>query len=188
MFRTKDVNLTNISLFKGKVIEMKKAKLMIVTVLGVILVGGLSTNAAVFGPYVKGPEAYAGKTTQSAVYSVKSSTYSSITGSRTHTKFDDLGWLRGEVCLPDSNRKLDIILFEDDVAADNADERVKSYQGVFTGNRLTTIKEPIVITSGNIDSAGDNGVELYLSMTLSYIYGDKSSTNGELFYFQFFVD
>lgn len=58
------------------------------------------------------------------------------------------------------NREIFINLMESDVDP-NEDDLVKTYVGTIEQRTLTKIKYRDTTTTGNIDSSGDNTVELY---------------------------
>lgn len=142
--------------------------------------------------YHAGPEAYAdGKYYTSSVYSL-SSANAPITGSETAVYFKSLGWLRKDVCVADYNdeRELTIYLMEQDSWPDS-DDSVKKYVGSFYGWNLQSIKYKGYANSssnGNLESAGDQTGEFYIKHKMNYLTGDKTTTNGELYYFDIRVD
>lgn len=108
-------------------------------------------------------------------------------GTRAHFAVTVYGWLRDGVCVANDNRTIKIRLYEDDPAP-NEDELVKTYTGRFTGNKLVSYELTTTHKTGNIDSAGDRTVELYVAKELKQISGDRAGTNGELYYFKLSVD
>lgn len=166
---------------------MKLNKKITLLALVTMFVGTISVSSMNYTGYYKGPDAYSGQWKSSDVYSLNTSTYASVRGDRTHLEVIELGWLRKGVCVEDNNRHISINMYEDDVAP-NEDEYVKYYRGDFEGLNLVDVYRCDIKTSGNIDSATDNTVELYIDMYLFPSNGDKSSTNGELFYFRFGVE
>ena len=133
--------------------------------------------------YVLGPEAYSGQTTTGSVYALKSA-YAPVTGAETAVYFKNLGTLRDGVAVANNSRKMYISLMEDDMSP-NADDEVRQYLGYFEGLQLTKIEALGVIpgAEGNIESASDDTAELYIKMTLSHVSGDKTTTNGPMFYY-----
>lgn len=73
-------------------------------------------------------------------------------------------------------RVLELYLMESDKYVDqdtiSGDETIKRYTGQFYGRSLLGITQKAVVTSGNIEEAGDNSVELYFRFQLSKISGD----------------
>ncbi len=61
-------------------------------------------------------------------------------------------------------------LMEED-PGDDADEKVKDYRGYFNGRVLTDIVLNNTITSGIIDSQGDQNCELYMRYSISGVAG-----------------
>lgn len=166
---------------------MKKL-LMMVTILTIAVFGAASTYAAASTSKLSGPEAFAGYSTYTSNYKLTSPTYSSVRGDRTHIAFYDIGYLRSGVCVMDNNRTILVQVREDD-AAPNEDEVVLKYNGKFSGLKLTELNYSSTPTPGNIDSAGDPTVELYVHQTISATSGDYTSvTNGPLFNFILSVD
>lgn len=165
---------------------MKLKKYFILSAVFSVLVGTVAAFAASTGSLV-GPDVYSGTISQSSVYKLTSANYSSIVGTRAHFGITVYGWLRDSVCVPNDNRTVKIRLYEDDPAP-NEDELVKTYTGRFTGNQLVSYELTTIHKTGNIDSAGDRTVELYVTNELKQVTGDRSGTNGELYYFTLSVD
>ena len=141
--------------------------------------------------YHSSPEAYAGQTKYGPKYSL-SSAYAPITGAETAVYFKSLGTLRDTVCVRDTTgqRYMNIYLLEDDVVP-NEDEKVKFYQGSFEDWQLSSIVYKgygATSSSGNIESSSDATGEFYISMYLSYMSGDKTTTNGTMFSYDIRVD
>lgn len=112
------------------------------------------------------------------VYRLTTPAQTSVTYSATSVYFDRTR------DLPDSFevnnlRYLKAVLMEDDVSP-NADDQIKTYTCHFEERRLTNC-DVEVHGSGNIDSAGDKTVELYLKFLLPYVYGDPSYGTGSFF-------
>lgn len=166
---------------------MKKIMLAVVA-LTLMLISSSQVSALTYSQNLKGPEVYSGATVQSAITSITTPTYSSVRGDRTYLYITSFGWLRSNVCVANNNRKVYISMYEDDVYP-NEDELVKTYKFGFDGLQMKNAVESIVTNnSGNIDSSGDPTAELYITVKLDAIAGDRSSTNGELFYYQYAVD
>lgn len=105
-------------------------------------------------------------------YNLTSESHTSVNADLVAVYYDNYNSLSDNFA-SDSNRILWIDLYEDDVEP-NADDLVKTYKGTFKGRRLDTIVLYEVVEQGNIDSAGDPDVELYLSILLNKVSGDKS--------------
>ena len=128
----------------------------------------------------KGPEAYSGVTTRSSTYNL-TTTAQTVKGSATGVYFTNLGWLRN-ISVPSSSRHAYIYLMEEDFTG--GDDQAKFYDGTFSGRNLTNIIVHTVNNSGDIEAAGDNRGEFYLTLELSPIAGDVAGSNGEIFYFE----
>lgn len=156
--------------------------------IALMLIGSSQVSALTYSQNMKGPEVYSGSTVQSSITSITTPTYSSVRGDRTYFYITSAGWLRSNVCVANNSRKVYVKMYEDDVYP-NEDELVKTYKFGFDGLQMKSAVENIDIhNSGNIDSSGDSTAELYITVSLDAIAGDRSSTNGELFYYQYAVD
>lgn len=153
----------------------------------------LSTNVYAYNQNsgkVKGPEALAdNKYHDSPVYAL-SSAFAPLTGEEVGVIFSSPGWLRNGVCVPSNNRELLIYLMEEDQWP-NEDDKVKKYVGTFEGLQLKEIDyinfaDPS--SNGNIEAYGDKQGEFYLTQYMSQVSGDKTTTNGELYYFDIRVN
>ena len=118
---------------------------------------------------------------------IASSNYSSIKGTRTYWYIDEFyhlssGWVS-------SNSRTAVIRMYEDDEDPNADDLVKTYYWSFYGTRLIGIVDKIVTNdSGNIDSSGDNQVELYITLSVSAKKGDPSTATSKLFDCHFELD
>lgn len=112
------------------------------------------------------------------VYRLTTPTQTSVTYSMTSVYFNRTANLPSDFVSND-NRYLKGVLMEDD-ASPNADDQIKTYTCHFEGRRLGDC-DVSIHGSGNIDSAGDKTVELYLKFLLPYAYGDPSYGTGSFF-------
>lgn len=157
---------------------------------GILLCLAMLTATPVFAynetSYMLGPNAYCGGWSSSGITNISSPSYSSVRGDKTYTYFNYLGTLRTVSVA--GNREIFINLMESDVDP-NEDDLVKTYVGTIEQRTLTKIKYRDTTTTGNIDSSGDNTVELYISQNMDYLPGDvEFGDNGPLFYYKFRVD
>lgn len=135
----------------------------------------------------KGPAAYAGKTTRGGTHKMSADdNHNNITVGDTGVTFSNKGWLRENVCVADNDRKLYVVLMEED--ATGGDDVVKTYTWSFNGRQLSSVKiEPYNATT-LIESSTDTQAELYLKQTLDFKPGDSQSSNGELYYYKIMLD
>lgn len=118
---------------------------------------------------------------------IKSQNYSSVRGNRTYWYIDEFhnlasGWVSS------NSRTATIRMYEDDEDP-NADDLVKTYYWRFYGTKLMGIVDKVVTNdSGNIDSAGDNQAELYITLSVSAKSGDPSTATSKLFECHFELD
>lgn len=94
-----------------------------------------------------------------------------VTGSNTWTKFGSYGSLSSK--FGSGSREMEIVLMELDQKP-NADDKVKKYKASFSGRVLTSISRDYIYSNGSIDSSGDQIAELYLSIKIDAISGDKT--------------
>lgn len=118
---------------------------------------------------------------------LKSANYDSVRGDRTYWFIDEFnnlasGWISSDT------RTATIRLYEDDEDP-NADDLVKTYKWKFYGTKLRGIVDSVTTNkSGNIDSAGDNQAELYITLSVSHKSGDPSTYTYNLFESHFELD
>lgn len=129
--------------------------------------------------YFAGPHAQVYKTHKSSKYSLTSAK-APVTGAECEVWFKNFGWLH-DTMQSWNDRQATVMLMEDDAPGNNDDE-VKKYTVEFTDLNVDDINYSGIINEGNIDSASDGTVELYLTLSLDYISGDSSEDNNEIFY------
>lgn len=169
-----------------KILPLLFFLLSIVSFLGSIVNVYASSRAK--SSTVDGPDAYCGKTTTGNVTNLTSPNYNSVSGSRAYFYLDYGGYLESYACASNSNRKAYVKMYEDDIYP-NEDDLVKTYKFGFSGRQLVTVVESISTNdAGNIDSAGDSTVELYITLTVDAVDGDSSQSNGPIFGYHFEID
>lgn len=154
---------------------------MLFTALGTQSVSAFNSNSG----YREGPGAYAGAWSQGETFALKTA-YTPVTGTEVSTYFKNYGWLRDGVCVESNTRELTVELWEEDYL--NDDDHVKTYRGSFQRRQLTEIHALPVVMSGNIEADNDPTAELYIKLHISYVQGDKTTTNGGLFMYDIRVD
>lgn len=84
-----------------------------------------------------------------------------------------------------SYRDFPIYLYDDD-GWGAADDKLKRYEGYFSGRSLLYVQyEALMDSSGNIDGTGDDVAELYIEGRLGKLPGDVELTGGtDLFYYE----
>lgn len=165
---------------------MKKTLIFVFALMTMVL---FSTNvsARTYTQVLNGQDVYSGKMTISDITRISSSVYDTIRGDRTYFYIVSAGWLEPAYCVADNSRTATVIMYEDDVYP-NPDDKVKTYLFSFSGRTLSSVKKITVNQATNIDSSGDNEVELYQTTFVSAISGDRNGNNGALFTYQFAVD
>lgn len=145
---------------------MKKIILCLMMVLG-LAVGTTRVSAKECGDIVAAPHMY------QVAPTVSGQKFNLHTAQSTCYGYNTEVWYSSFKSLPDSwtfsSGNLWMDLYEADV--NNADDHVKSYVGWITNKTITSIDVLKVITSGAIDSSGDNQAELYLTFYSSGYYG-----------------
>ncbi len=136
----------------------------------------------------RGPDIYTGTTAETKTVVLSTPFHNSVTGPITHIYFNALGYLETGVSVPDNSRKFVVDLYEDDEYP-NSDDHVRRYTFGFVGLQITDVNmEDYLFDYGNIDSAGDNTVELFTQQLADYIRGDSVRSNGNLINFQYYID
>lgn len=149
--------------------------------------GATSVNARTYTQVLNGQDVYSGQTTTSSVTNLASTNYDSVRGDRTYFYVVSAGWLEADICVADNSRTATVVMYEDDVYP-NEDDKIKTYVFKFSGRTLSDVKSITTNQATNIDSSGDNSVELYQTTYVKPITGDRSGNNGALFTYQFAVD
>jgi len=160
---------------------MKKIK----TNLGII---GLSAFLMFFGitkvnaynystGWLNGPSLTPGFTTATSVYDIR--------GNRGGIKAEDVRVYLTDIkelptnYISSNDRNMWITVFEDDQYP-NEDEQVSLYKWSFK-NRTLSSAVVVHTESGNLDSADDDTVEIYLHFLMTKITGDPSTPTGKFF-------
>lgn len=166
---------------------MKKSLLAIITVVSLVVgVNNASAISLKFTDVLTGPDVYSGQTVTSTTTDLASDYYTSITGTMVDFYPVVFGNLRSSVCVSSNTRTATFIMYEDDVYP-NADDKVKTYTAQFTGLKMVSYEMTTKHTSNNIDSTGDNSVELYHTTYVSAVTGDRSGSNGPLITYQYSI-
>lgn len=160
---------------------MKKMSLLIVGLYIALFCFKSSVNAADCAYGLQAPQIPQGYATNSGNVVNLYTSYSACKGVNTAVYFGSFGSLPNWY-VPDSNTVVHGYLMEDDPPASEPDETVKHYYGTFTGRTLTNFYLAATITSGNIDSEGDQKCELYMDFSISGFNGGTPIPQG-LFYY-----
>lgn len=141
-------------------------------------------SATVYSNIITGPDVYSGNTTYNSADTFTVSGENSIQGNKLHIKMRVVGTLvMGQTS---GTRYFYVYLYEDDVYP-NEDELVRTYKMSLTGRKLNcAYLTDTNHESGNIDSSGDNTVELYVGNYLPAKSGDTAVNNEELFKYQYY--
>jgi len=163
---------------------MKKLAMIILMAICVII-GVKTVDARVYSSIIRGSDVYSGQRTTTSTISLTTNEYSSVTGSITHIKPRALGTL--EMGSTSGSRTIEFTIYEDDEYP-NGDDIVRGYEFKISGRKMVsgTVSDTLY-DSGNIDSTGDNTVELYLESYLPAKNGDTSVNNGNMINFQCYL-
>ena len=166
---------------------MKVAKkiLPVFALIVTLLSGTQIVSARTFSSIYRSSDTYSGKRTSTSTITMTTNEYSSVNGSIMHIKPRAIGTL--EMGSTSGSRTIEFTIYEDDQYP-NADDKVRGYVFNISGRKM--VKGVVGDTQyefGNIDSAGDNTVELYLETYLPAKSGDTSANNGNMINFQYYI-
>lgn len=163
---------------------MKKNKFFVGLLLVMLMFGISTVNAKSTTRPQSGPNLTPGEWQSSKIYELQSA-WEGVKESRTSVIFSNYAALADRY-MADDNRKLVIDLYEYDVYP-NEDDLVKTYTWTFSGHNLKEVSVKRV-EKGNLDSADDDTVELYLRFKMDYIPGDSRSATNRFFDYNITVE
>ncbi len=156
---------------------MKKSLVIMFLILTIVL-GVKNVCAKSSTGVINGPKLTAGSFYSTEKYDLTSPSSSSVTG---HMVSADIKYKASlpSTFVANNNRRLFSYLYEQDVYP-NDDELARTYTCPFSGLKILSC-DVVTNDNGNLDSAGDSGVELYLKFLLMRIAGDPNSATNSFF-------
>jgi len=163
---------------------MKRKLSLLVAILSIAFT--LDVSAATTSGVQPGPGLTPGTFTATPAYALTTTkSNKTVTGPDTSVIFSGYSILPKGL-MDNNNRKMTVILMEEDQYP-NEDDKVKTYVWTFQNK----IMKNVTITTndyGNIDSAGDPTVELYLNTYLEAVDGDSIINTGRIFWYEIKVE
>lgn len=162
-------------------------KLKLFSLLAVISTAFITNVSAASSSGVQpAPSLTPGSVINTTVYNLTTTkSNQSVTGPDTSVIFSGYTALPNTLAGTDNGRKMIVTLMEEDQYP-NEDDKVKTYTWTFK-NRIMDSVTVQTNDYGNIDSAGDPTVELYLSILLQKMPGDSTAATGRLFWYNISV-